>query len=160
MAAGRPPRLARPRKRSPLLAVVAVLLALGYGTYRTWVRPVAGGRRSENARAISTELSRALAGHLRDVWVEGSGEVTRLLPDDNQGSRHQRFLLRLEDGQSLLVAHNLDLAPRVPVAEGDEVEFRGQLEWNDHGPLVHWTHHAPDSHHTGGWLRHQGQLYQ
>ena len=92
--------------------------------------------------------------------VEAVGAVSRLLPDDRDGSRHQRFLLRLEGGQTLLVAHNIDLAPRVPLEPGDAVRFRGQYEWNDRGGVVHWTHHDPDGRRAGGWLEHDGRRYR
>src|SRR3954452_22381734 len=45
--------------------------------------------------------------------VSGTGTVIRILPDDDTGDRHQRFLLRLQSGATLLVAHNIDIAPRV-----------------------------------------------
>ena len=38
-------------------------------------------------------------------WIEDSGFVRRLLSDDNDGSRHQRFVIQLRAGQSLLIAH-------------------------------------------------------
>src|SRR5690606_18291591 len=46
--------------------------------------------------------------------VQGEGVVVRTLPDDNDGSRHQRFILELPSGQTILIAHNIDLAPRIP----------------------------------------------
>lgn len=92
-------------------------------------------------------------------WIEISGQVVRLLSDDDEGSRHQRFVLRLGSGQTLLVAHNVDLALRVPVALGDRVELRGMYEYNDLGGLVHWTHFDPLGTEDGGWIRHQRQVY-
>ena len=93
--------------------------------------------------------------------VEGAGTVERLLHDDNDDSRHQRFILRLGSGQSLLVSHNIDLAPRVAqLEEGDHIAFRGQYEWNDRGGVLHWTHRDPDGHRQGGWLQHRGVTYR
>ncbi len=87
--------------------------------------------------------------------------VEKLLPDDLAGSRHQRFILRLGPQQTILVSHNIDLAPRIdPLRVGDEVRFRGQYEWNQRGGLVHWTHHDPAGRRIGGWLRHRDRLYQ
>ena len=86
--------------------------------------------------------------------------MLRVLPDDHAGSRHQRFILRVAGGVSVLVAHNVDLAPRVPVALGDSVELRGEYEWNDRGGVIHWTHHDPDGRREGGWIRQDGRLYQ
>lgn len=95
-----------------------------------------------------------------DLMVEISGRVNKLLKDDNKGSRHQRFLLRLTNGHTLLVAHNIDLAPRAPLNQGDQVTVRGEYEWNDKGGVLHWTHHDPRGKHPGGWIQHNGQRYQ
>jgi hypothetical protein len=96
-----------------------------------------------------------------DVQIEVSGTVTRLLSDDNEGSRHQRFIIELPSSQTLLIVHNIDLAPRIDVIrEGDEVRVYGEFIWNDKGGLIHWTHHDPANRHPHGWIRHQDRLYQ
>lgn len=96
-----------------------------------------------------------------DVQIEVTATVSRLLVDDNEGSRHQRFIVELTDGQTLLVAHNIDLAPRLNnLNVGDEVTIFGEYEWNNKGGVMHWTHHDPANRHPHGWIRHQGQLYQ
>ena len=82
------------------------------------------------------------------------------LPDDREGSQHQRFIVRLSDGQTLLVAHNIDLAPRVPLDKNDEVRIKGQYEWNEKGGVLHWTHHDPGGRHEEGWIEHQGKRYE
>lgn len=92
-------------------------------------------------------------------WVEAAGLVCRLLRDDPDGSRHQRFVLDLRNGQTVLIAHNLDLATRVPVGLGDRIRFRGMYEWNDLGGLVHWTHHDPQGVESGGFIRYRARLY-
>ncbi|NUR23610.1 MAG: DUF3465 domain-containing protein [Frateuria sp.] len=100
----------------------------------------------------------AAAGHTQ---VQGSGIVVRILPDDTEGSRHQRFILRLPSGQTLLVAHNIDLAPRVSgLKEGDRVEYSGEYEWNPKGGVLHWTHLDPAGRHAAGWLKHDGRTFQ
>lgn len=113
---------------------------------------------SNNTDAI---LARAFESRSSNIQVEGRGSVTKLLPDDNDGSRHQRFILRLQTGQTVLVAHNIDVAPRVDsIREGDTVEFSGEYEWNPKGGVIHWTHHDPNRRHAGGWLKHGGRVYQ
>ena len=78
--------------------------------------------------------------------VEGSGTVISILSDDNNGSRHQRFILRLDSGATLLIAHNIDVAPRIDsLRKGDVVDFYGVYEANSKGGLVHWTHRSPRS---------------
>ena len=94
------------------------------------------------------------------VWVESSGVIERLLADDREGSPHQRFLMRLADGRTLLVAHNLDLAPRVPVHPGDRIRFRGEYAWNDRGGVIHWTHRDVRGGGPGGWIELRGRTYR
>ncbi|GAB2713408.1 DUF3465 domain-containing protein [Halomonas garicola] len=93
--------------------------------------------------------------------IADSGRVVAILDDDLDGSRHQRFILRLASGQTLLVAHNIDLAPRVSGLEaGDTVAFYGEYVWNDKGGVLHWTHRDPRGAHPGGWLKHRDRRYQ
>ncbi|MCX6372543.1 MAG: DUF3465 domain-containing protein [Actinobacteria bacterium] len=106
-------------------------------------------------------LAAAFEDRAHDLQVQGGGTVVTLLADDTDGDRHQRFVIRLESGQTLLVAHNIDVAPRVEgLAVGDAVAFRGVYEWSEQGGTIHWTHQDPDGRHAAGWLRHDGQTYQ
>ncbi|MEJ2116241.1 MAG: DUF3465 domain-containing protein, partial [Gammaproteobacteria bacterium] len=86
--------------------------------------------------------------------------ATRILKDDNDGLHHQRFLAEVLDISTLLVAHNIDLAPRVPIKIDDQVSMHGQYEWNKKGGLLHWTHHDPDKNHLEGWIKHLGKKYE
>jgi hypothetical protein len=106
-------------------------------------------------------IAAAFENHRSNVQVQGGGEVTRVLPDDTEGSPHQRFIVRLSSGQTVLVAHNIDLAARIAgLKAGDQVEFNGEYEWNERGGVVHWTHRDPQGRHVGGWIRHDGRTYQ
>lgn len=93
-------------------------------------------------------------------WIEAWGIVRRLVTDDNEGARHQRFVLDLRNGQTVLVAHNVDLAERLPLGIGDRVRFRGVYEWNDLGGLVHWTHHDPLGLEDGGFVKYRTRYYR
>jgi len=106
-------------------------------------------------------LKQAFLNNTSGLQVQGRGTVGRLLSDDVSGDRHQRFILRLANKQTLLIAHNIDIAPRlVGLKSGDTVTFYGQNEWNSKGGLIHWTHHDPDGNHVTGWLRYRGKIYQ
>lgn len=122
---------------------------------------LSGGFPVGQAFAQSDPIGRAYAEGRSGMQVSGTGVVIRLLGDDNEGSRHQRFILKLASGQTLLVAHNIDLAPRVDQLQpGDVVEFNGVYEWNSKGGVIHWTHHDPERRHPGGWLRHRSRVFQ
>jgi hypothetical protein len=111
--------------------------------------------------ANATSLNEAYKNHQNNVQVKGAGKVIRILSDDNQGSRHQKFILKLSSGNTILISHNIDLAPRVnSISKGDTVQFYGEYEWNNKGGVVHWTHRDPNGHHIGGWLKHNGSIYQ
>ncbi len=106
-------------------------------------------------------IERAFERKQSDLQVRASGQVIAVLADDNEGSRHQKFILKLNNGQTVLVAHNIDLAPRIAnIAKGDTVEFFGEYEYSDKGGVIHWTHHDPANKHVAGWLKHQGRTYQ
>ncbi|MCH9828811.1 MAG: DUF3465 domain-containing protein [Gammaproteobacteria bacterium] len=119
------------------------------------------GQASGPKLASDRVLADAYADQLSDLQVQGGGTVIAVLPDDNKGSRHQRFVLRLESGQTLLIAHNIDLAPRIErLREGDFITFSGEYEWNPEGGVVHWTHRDPAGRHADGWLQRAGQIYR
>jgi len=111
--------------------------------------------------AQAASLKSAYENHQSNIQVQGSGTVIRILKDDNKGSRHQKFILKLSFGQSILIAHNIDLAPRInSISNGDVIQFYGEYEWNNKGGVIHWTHRDPNGHHVGGWLKHNGSTYQ
>ena len=96
---------------------------------------------------------------ISDEMVSFTATVEKILADDLQGSRHQRMILRIGQ-QTVLLAHNIDLAEKVPVEVGDTVSVYGEYEWNDKGGVVHWTHKDPRNKHPHGWVKHQGKTYQ
>jgi hypothetical protein len=102
-----------------------------------------------------------VASRASDVQVEGEGKVIRVLADDLDGSRHQRFIVQLASGQSLLITHNIDIAPRISgLKAGDSVSFNGEYVWNEKGGVIHWTHHDPQGRHVAGWVIHDGKTYK
>jgi hypothetical protein len=102
----------------------------------------------------------AFRRHRSGVDVQTSARVERVLRDDEKGSRHERFLIRVADTLTVLVAHNVDLAPRIPLLAGDSVQLRGEYIWDERGGVIHWTHRDPQGKHPGGWIRHEGRSYE
>lgn len=106
-------------------------------------------------------LKKAFQNRFRSYQINGRGRVIKILPDDNKGSRHQKFIIKLNSNQTLLIAHNIDLAPRVQgVRIGSQIEFYGEYEYNSKGGVIHWTHHDPSNKHVSGWIKHNGKLYK
>ncbi|BAQ66430.1 DUF3465 domain-containing protein [Geminocystis sp. NIES-3709] len=98
---------------------------------------------------------------ISNIQVQGQGIVIKLLKDDLEGGKHQRFIVKLNSGQTLLVAHNIDIAPRInSLKTGDIIIFYGEYEWNAQGGVIHWTHRDPQGKHPHGWLKHKGKIYQ
>ena len=147
--------------KKPLIVVLVfiVIAILGHGQYDL---PLPGVPASaEVAGDNDAVLANAFGKRVSKIQVEGRGIVVKVLPDDNEGSRHQRFIVRLGTGQRILIAHNIDLAPRVAsLDEGDVISFAGEYEWNPKGGVVHWTHYDPNGRHPAGWIRRGGQIFQ
>lgn len=157
--------LNRHRCMKKLVLVVIVLLAAYLGASRTPAfRQFAGTHSTPTAQARAESpapLLAAIHAQRSGSQVTGEGRVTKLLADDNDGSRHQRFILTLPSGQTVLIAHNIDLAPRIPSLQaGDSISFNGVYEWNPKGGVIHWTHRDPNGRHEPGWIKHAGLTYQ
>ena len=153
------------RGRAPalLLAVVGLVLAVVY----VYQARSPGQARSPDAGLVpsaapapgAAAVLEAFNARRSGVEVEAIGVVARRLADDRKGLPHERFILRVGD-LTVLIAHNTQLAPPVPVSVGDTVEVRGEYEWNQLGGVIHWTHRDPDGRHAPGWIRLRGRLYQ
>ena len=150
-------------KRLPLL----LFIAIGCFLYVTvWhYRPIKG--HGSTQQAISSDSSHdfilqdAFARRLNDIQVEGEGKISKLLPDDTGGIRHQKMIVVLNSGQSILLAHNIDLAGKIDsIRLGGIIAFKGEYVWSEKGGLVHWTHHDPKGHHVAGWLKYNEKIYQ
>ena len=106
-------------------------------------------------------IAQAYQNKQSHFYVQAHGFVFKILSDDLQVPRHQRFIVRLKNDQTLLITHNIDIAPRInDLKVGDQVYFRGEYEWNDKGGVIHKTHHDPLGRFAGGWIEHNGRRYE
>ncbi len=109
----------------------------------------------------SQQIIQAYADRKSNVQVESSGIVVKLLPDDLKGAKHQKFLVKITTDLTILIAHNIDLAPRInSLKEGERISFFGEYEWTSKGGTVHWTHHDPGKRHPDGWIKYRNRVYQ
>ena len=130
--------------------ILPVLIVLGLFVYQYYLpenQPA-----DHEITVADNVVQQAYAARRSRLWLETSGHVGRVLSDDNEGARHQKFILELDDGHTVMVAHNIDLAERIPVRRGLALAVRGRYEWNDRGGVIHWTHHDPDGRIQGGWI--------
>lgn len=138
-------------RRTFLGGMVPVLAAPSY-LYRNSKAEVMSGK----------AVAEAFKNQQSDLIVESvAGTVESLLPDDLEGDRHQRFVIRVSRSQTLLVVHNIDIAPRLDdLRKGDRVTVTGEYEWNERGGLIHWTHKDPRSTHQDGWIDFNNVRYE
>jgi len=105
-----------------------------------------------------TQIDQLIKSRVSGKMVMLEAKVVKLLKDDLKGDKHQKMILKSANN-TLLLAHNIDIAPRVPAKIGDTLLIKGQYEWNKKGGLLHWTHRSNSSH-PGGWIKHNNKKYQ
>jgi Protein of unknown function (DUF3465) len=141
-----------------ILIVIIVGFAV-YGFFET--NPNILQASTQQSDSNDQQIIAAFQNRQSNLQVGGAGIVVKTLADDTEGGKHQKFILKLSSGQTLLIAHNIDLAPRInTLRTGDTIEFYGEYEWNSKGGVVHWTHRDPASRHEHGWLKHKEILYR
>lgn len=158
-----------PYARNRLMIAVAALALAVAGYWQQESTPPTSRQPTSREAATATEpatrqdgaVEAAFAAQRSNVQMEVQGTIKRVLSDDNDGSRHQRFIVELPSGHTVLVAHNIDLAPRIDALRaGDAVTVYGEYEWNAQGGVLHWTHRDPDGAHVAGWIKLHGRTYQ
>lgn len=151
------------------LCTLLVVLSLTAEARRNNDRGDRGGDNGRNndqvyaepaADAKDGDIIRAMNGHKNVNFVEGAGMVvTRLLPDDNSGLKHQKWMVRLSDGREMEAVYNSDMCPRVPVKVGDVVSMGGMFLWLGHNGMIHWLHHDPRGNRPDGYVELNGTFY-
>lgn len=93
--------------------------------------------------------------------VVKNARVIKLLSDDKNGPLHQRWIMEIDNGITITVFHNVNIAERVPLAEGTFVTVAGELEYGDKwkDPIMHWTHEDPKKQRKAGYVIFNGTTY-
>jgi hypothetical protein len=80
-----------------------ILLVVGFALYGLFEsNPKLLQPFPQPGNAGEEQVAIAFENKQSDLQVGGLGTVIKLLPDDTNGSRHQKFILRLASGQTLL----------------------------------------------------------
>lgn len=93
------------------------------------------------------------------MMAEVTGTVARVLATDKEEPDFQKFVIRLQNGQSLLVVHNQKLGDRVPVAVNDTVLVRGEYQWSETGGILRYTERDYTPRRRHGWIEYRGKRY-
>lgn len=106
-----------------------------------------------------------IQAHRSGVEVTIEGTVAQA-PHKSQGptGHHEDFIIEVSSGtgeqQLIHVAHNIDIAPEVPLdgpgengQPGTDIIVRGELDMDRSGPVIHWTHHDPRGRHQPGFIK-------
>jgi len=113
-----------------------------------------------DSSGTDAQIVQALNSQQQSRYVQGDGMVvTQVLPDDTVGLQHQKWIVRLSNGKTLLAVYNTDMCPRVPVQVGDIVSMGGMFIWTDQGGLIHWLHYDPRGNHPNGYVILNGKSY-
>ena len=114
-----------------------------------------------SAQPDDTAIVDDFHNHQSNVEVTADGTVVRLLADRTSSTgTHEQFIIKLSSGDlTIEVEHNISIAKRVPVQEGDHVIIHGEYVWNAQGGLIHFTHHDPQGTHEVGYILDGGTTY-
>ena len=94
------------------------------------------------------------------IMAEVTGSVTRILRFDKDAPHLQQFVIRMQNGQSVMVVHNRDSGGEVPLAIGDEVLVRGEYVWGETGGTIRNTERDYSTQRRHGWIVHKGERYR
>ena len=96
-------------KKNILIAVLAIIIYI----LAQQQGPSVPDSTPSGADSFQTTVQGAFEKQLTDLQIQGQGVVKKVLPDDRKGLQHQKFILETSPGQTVLVAHNIDIATMV-----------------------------------------------
>ncbi len=147
------------KKSNKIISIIALIISAYFANNYVQENKstVTDKQETQYKSASNKQLETLIKKRQSNVIITLDATIINILSDDNQGDRHQRLILK-SGKNTLLLAHNIDIAPRVPVKKGDFIKVRGEYEWNEKGGVVHWTHRSTSSH-ADGWIIHNNKKY-
>ncbi|MDP3509818.1 MAG: DUF3465 domain-containing protein [Candidatus Melainabacteria bacterium] len=106
------------------------------------------------------QIIQAQSQQARKVELTVTAPIKKLLREEDYREPHQRFLLILSNGTTVLVANDLQYGTYAPVQEGNVVRIHGEYIWNERGGVLHWTHKSDEPRHESGYIDFNGMRYQ
>jgi hypothetical protein len=146
--------MASRKKHSRTIAVIMIALALAVASVLLWQ-----SRPGYEVKSGFTALEDAHQYRQTGFMAEVDGTVARILMDDKDDRRNQKFTIRLTNGQMVLVVHDQEAAGRVPVSVGDTVLVRGEYIWTETGGTLRHTQRDYSARRLHGWIDHRGERY-
>jgi Protein of unknown function (DUF3465) len=114
---------------------------------------------ADNAAAL-----RDIASHDIGAEIVVAGPIVQVLPTSQGPSGvHERFIVAVSSGNEttqLFVADNVTIGALAPLRAGEQVTVKGELDFNEFGPVLHWTHRDPRMRHQPGFVEVAGHLYE
>lgn len=106
------------------------------------------------------QIIQAQSQQARKVELTVTAPIKKMLREEDYREPHQRFLLMLSNGTTVLVANDLQYGTYAPVQEGNVVRIHGEYIWNERGGVLHWTHKSDEPRHESGYIDFNGMRYQ
>ena len=116
---------------------------------------------ASEAKAPNTAFIRAYQERVSGLQLSVSGKITHVFPSPETGDQHQKFIVQLDAGQSVMVIHNRALGSAIDgLLEGETIEVFGEYQWDQGGGIIRRTHQDPASHRQAGWVKYKGRIYR
>jgi len=127
---------------------------------REWISGNSNGKPEVPNVQDDSELVYAVQNRRDLLFVQGANvTVLQIMPDDNDGLRHQRWYVKLSSGESVFAVYNIDITARVPIEVNQKMKLGGEFKWTNQGALIHWLHEDPKERRPDGYVEVGGRRY-
>ena len=143
-------------KKKNSIAFPAVVLILAFAAIAWYWQRQPGYDIEPGILSIESAFHQQQSG----LMVEVDGQVVRILEAHELRERYQEFIIRLRNGQSVHIVHDMAYADEIPLSIGDQVLVRGEYRWSENGGTISYTYRDRSMQRRHGWIDHRGDRYQ